>query len=85
MVDSRQENIKLGTYPPEQVYQVLQTSHQGLSSQEVKERQATYGPNQLKESKKEPIWLTFFRHFTSLMALLLWGGGFIAIDRKSVV
>ena len=36
MVDSRQEHIKLGTYPPEQVYQVLQTSPQGLSSQEVK-------------------------------------------------
>ena len=44
MVDSRQEHIKLGTYPPEQVYKVLQTSPQGLSSQEVKERQATYGP-----------------------------------------
>ena len=70
MADSRQENIKLGTYTSEQVYEVLQTSHQGLSSQEVKERQATYGPNQLKERKKEPIWLTFFRHFTSLMALL---------------
>ena len=27
MVDSRQEHIKLGTYPPEQVYQVLQTKH----------------------------------------------------------
>ena len=40
MVDSRQEHIKLGTYPPEQVYQVLQTSTQGLSLQEVKERQA---------------------------------------------
>ena len=89
MVDSIQENIKLGTYTSEQVYEVLQTSHQGLSSQEVKERQATYGPNQLKESKKEPIWLVFFRHFTSLMALLLWVGGFIAMlshrDRKSVV
>ena len=84
MVDSRQEHIKLGTYPPEQVYQVLQTSPQGLSSQEVKERQATYGPNQLKESKKEPIWLTFFRHFTSLMALLLWGGGFIAMLSHSL-
>ena len=63
MTDSRQEKIKLGTYPPEQVYQVLQTSRQGLSSQEVKERQATYGPNQLKESKTEPIWLTFFRKY----------------------
>ena len=84
MTDSRQEKIKLGTYPPEQVYQVLQTSRQGLSSQEVKERQATYGPNQLKESKTEPIWLTFFRHFTSLMALLLWAGGFIAMLSHSL-
>ena len=84
MVDSRQEHIKLGTYPPEQVYQVLQTSTQGLSLQEVKERQATYGPNQLKESKKEPIWLVFFRHFTSLMALLLWVGGFIAMLSHSL-
>ena len=33
MTDSRQENIKLGTYPPGQVYQVLQTSTQGLSLQ----------------------------------------------------
>ena len=84
MVDSRQEHIKLGTYPPEQVYQVLKTSTQGLSLQEVKERQATYGPNQLKESKKEPIWLVFFRHFTSLMALLLWVGGFIAMLSHSL-
>ena len=84
MADSRQENIKLGTYTSEQVYEVLQTSHQGLSSQEVKERQATYGPNQLKESKKEPIWLVFFRHFTSLMALLLWVGGFIAMLSHSL-
>ena len=76
MSNSRQKGTKLGTCAPDQVYQVLQTSPQGLNSQEVKKRQATYGPNQLKESKKEPIWLTFFRHFTSLMALLLWVGGF---------
>ena len=69
MGSSRQRDTKLGTCTPDQVYQVLRTSPQGLSTQEVKKRQATYGPNQLKESKKEPIWLTFFRHFTSLMAL----------------
>ncbi len=48
MTDSRQENIKLGTYPPEQVYQVLQTEASALSSQRL---EAGYGPNQLKESK----------------------------------
>ena len=74
MVDSRQEHIKLGTYPPEQVYQVLQTSTQGLSLQEVKERQATYGPNQLKESKTEPIsgiLLVLWRSYCGLVALSL--------------
>lgn len=84
MSNSRQKGTKLGTCAPDQVYQVLQTSLQGLNSQEVKKRQATYGPNQLKESKKEPIWLTFFRHFTSLMALLLWVGGFIAMLSHSL-
>ena len=84
MGSSRQRDTKLGTCTPDQVYQVLQTSPQGLNSQEVKKRQATYGPNQLKESKKEPIWLTFFRHFTSLMALLLWVGGCIAVISHSL-
>ena len=84
MGSSRQRDTKLGTCTPDQVYQVLRTSPQGLSTQEVKKRQATYGPNQLKESKKEPIWLTFVRHFTSLMALLLWVGGFIAVISHSL-
>ena len=84
MGSSRQRDTKLGTCTPDQVYQVLRTSPQGLSTQEVKKRQATYGPNQLKESKKEPIWLTFFRHFTSLMALLLWVGGCIAVISHSL-
>ena len=69
MSNSSQKGAKLGTCAPDQVYQVLQTSPQGLNSQEVQKRQATYGPNQLKESKQEPIWLTFVRHFTSLMAI----------------
>ena len=69
MSNSRQEGVKLGTYPPDQVYQVLQTSPQGFKlTRSPQKRQATYGPNQLKESKQEPIWLTFVRHFTSLMA-----------------
>lgn len=84
MGSSRQRDTKLGTCIPDQVYQVLRTSPQGLSTQEVKKRQVTYGPNQLKESKKEPIWLTFFRHFTSLMALLLWVGGCIAVISHSL-
>ena len=68
MVDSRQEHIKIRDLSSRTSLPILQTSPQGLSSQEVKERQATYGPNQLKESKKEPIWLTFFQTFL----LVLW-------------
>ena len=50
-----------------------------LSHKQVKERQKQYGPNRLKEVEKEPVIVTFIRNFTSLMAILLWVGGAVAI------
>ena len=40
--------------------------------------------NQLKKADKEPIVLTFIKNFTSLMAILLWVGGGIAILSHSL-
>ena len=38
MSNSSQKGAKLGTCAPDQVYQVLQTSQQGLSSQKFQKR-----------------------------------------------
>lgn len=63
---------------PEDVYGALNVSKTGLNIEEVHKRQATFGKNVLREVKGEPLWKKFLHHFSSLMALLLWVGGFIA-------
>ena len=84
MIDSKDKKIVLGICHPDEVYTVLETSDQGLTIEQVHERQAQYGPNRLRQAKKEPVWLTFLKNFTSLMALLLWLGGFIAMISHSL-
>ena len=65
-------------------YQAANTQSSGLKQPQVEERQKRYGMNQLKKADKEPIVLTFIKNFTSLMAILLWVGGGIAILSHSL-
>lgn len=51
----------------------------GLSEQEAQKRLAQYGENELAQKKKDSMLKKFFANFTSLMALLLWAGGIMAI------
>ncbi len=44
----------------------------GLSAQDVKQRQAQFGPNSLPEDEAISPWRIFFRQFKSLMALILF-------------
>ncbi|MDC7952610.1 cation-transporting P-type ATPase [Liquorilactobacillus mali] len=60
------------------IYNQLDTTEKGLSTQEVNERLAKYGKNVLHEIKGEPLWLEFVKNFTSLMAILLWVAGLIS-------
>lgn len=84
MIDSKDKMNRLGLSSPDEVYKLLETSPQGLTTTQVQERKNQYGPNRLRQAKKEPLWLTFLKNFTSLMALLLWLGGFIAMISHSV-
>src|SRR4029453_8074236 len=43
----------------------------GLSSAQVAERRARYGPNKLAEEAKEPGWKAFLRQYNDLMQLVL--------------
>ncbi len=64
---------------PEEVYAALGSSPAGLSGEEAQKRLAQYGPNQIAEKKGKPMWQRFLANFTSLMAILLWVSGVIAI------
>lgn len=63
----------------EEALEKLATSMDGLSTATVQERLAKDGKNKIDEAKGTPLILVFLKNFISLMAILLWFGGFIAI------
>ncbi|MCT0208910.1 cation-transporting P-type ATPase [Synechococcus sp. CS-1332] len=64
--------------PLEEVHQALQTSAQGLSSEEADRRLAQFGPNRLPPAKRRPLALRFLDQMVHFMALLLWIAGGLA-------
>jgi len=56
---------------PDQVFQALHTSEEGLNSAEVKGRQETYGLNEITEEKKILIPAIFFSQFKNALVLIL--------------
>lgn len=62
----------------QQVFTNLQSSS-GLSDEEAAKRLKKYGTNTIKKAAAESEWKTFFKNFSSMMAILLWISGLIAI------
>ena len=59
------------TLTTEAVFKELQSGRDGLSTDEVAKRMQQYGPNQLQEKKKKPVWLLFVMQFKDVMILIL--------------
>lgn len=64
---------------PVEAYQLMKTSMEGLDETEVQLRLEKYGKNIIEKKKSESMIKKFLSNFTSLMALLLWGSGILAI------
>lgn len=62
-----------------EVFANLKSSANGLSEAEAEKRLQKYGPNEIKKAEAESMWKNFFKNFTSMMAILLWISGVIAI------
>src|SRR5512136_1966069 len=62
-----------------EVYAALETSPDGLTSEEAQARVASYGRNVISEPRGVPLYRKLIGHSTHLMALLLWVAGAIAI------
>ncbi|MCA9013932.1 MAG: HAD-IC family P-type ATPase, partial [Planctomycetaceae bacterium] len=63
---------------PTDVAEKLESSAQGLSSQEARLRLERYGPNQLIEKKRKSLWLMFLDQFKDFMILVLIAAAVIA-------
>jgi len=54
-----------------EVYKDLNSSHEGLSSDEVEKRIETYGFNELIEAKKKTVFMMFLDQFKDFMIMIL--------------
>ncbi len=70
---------ELAKEPEEVALKEMDTSRDGLTSTEAAARLQEYGPNEIQKGKKKSRLWMFLKNFTSLMAILLWVGGIIAI------
>lgn len=63
------ELIKL---KPEDVFSYLKSSPDGLTESDASLRLEKFGPNEIAEIAKEPVYLKFLKQFTHFFAILLW-------------
>lgn len=56
----------------------MQSSLQGLTAAEARQRLARYGPNRLREKPPRPAWLKFIDQFKNLLVLVLIGAAALA-------
>jgi len=61
------------------VCEAMGTRLEGLTASEVEDNHKIYGKNVISEKKGTPVILIFLSNFISMMAILLWVGGAIAI------
>ena len=61
-----------------EVYAALETSEDGLTSQEAAARLEKYGPNEIREIRGRSLILKFLENFYHLFAIMLWVGGGLA-------
>ena len=64
--------------PIASVYLFLETSPEGLPTDEAQRRFEKFGANELPEPPSRPLWLRFADQLTHFMALLLWVAGVLA-------
>ncbi len=60
---------------PAEVFRALESSPQGITSEQAQQRLAAYGPNTLREPPPPPRWRMFAAQLIHPMALVLVGGG----------
>lgn len=70
--------MKIHNLTKEEVLLTLVTSENGLSEEEAKRRLSEFGFNEIKEAKKKPLYIRFFKQFTHFLAILLWVAAFMS-------
>ncbi len=57
---------------PAEVFRTMLTSADGLSQAEAEKRRQEYGPNEITERRRVPLYRRFLAQFSHFLAVLLW-------------
>ncbi|MDE3281988.1 cation-transporting P-type ATPase [Lacticaseibacillus parahuelsenbergensis] len=79
MKSEKETRRKFATESVADLLNDLHTTSTGLSQKEAAARLAKYGENTITREKQKSQLLVFLKNFTSVMAILLWVSGFVAI------
>ncbi|MFD1430539.1 cation-translocating P-type ATPase [Lacticaseibacillus mingshuiensis] len=79
MTASDQKRERFAAASNEDVLETLHSRVEGLSSAEATARLTQYGPNRITRAKQQSQLKIFLKNFISLMAILLWVSGLIAM------
>ena len=74
----KSEIVPIAALEIDEVFSLLETRPEGLTSPEVEKRQLLYGKNQLPKTVTISLWRLLYQQFTHFMALLLWVAGSLA-------
>src|SRR4030042_3247677 len=64
--------MKINNLAKDEVLRSLVTTENGLTEEEAKKRFLEFGPNEIQEVKKKPLYFRFISQFTHFLAVLLW-------------
>jgi magnesium-transporting ATPase (P-type) len=60
------------------VFAALESSPQGVAAAEVQNRFRSFGPNEIQEKRRTPLYIKFLKQFFNFFAILLWVAGGLA-------
>jgi Ca2+-transporting ATPase len=66
------------TKTTEEVLGLLESSKDGLSSREAERRLREFGPNQIQEARRRPVWQLYLDQFKDFMILVLLGAAVVS-------
>ncbi len=80
----KKEEKKWYALSQEELFNRLNSKKNGLTSEQVKKKLASFGLNQLPEAKNEPKWLLFLKQFKSSLVYVLLAASLVSLFLKDI-
>jgi calcium-translocating P-type ATPase len=66
------DGIRLARLDAAQALSSLKSDPRGLAADEAARRRLEFGPNQIEEAARTPVWIRLAREFSHFLAIILW-------------